>query len=282
MQRLQGKVAIVTGAAAGIGRACALALAGEGAGVYHTDIDEEGGRETQKLLESRGGRAFFAVQDVADEAGWETVADDCTERFGPFNVLVNNAAIVIAGPIVKFTLASWKRCFSVNVEGVFLGTRTGMRRMSRSGGGSIVNMSSIGAYHGASQFSAYGATKATVRFFTKSAALECTQMGAAIRVNSVHPGIIDTDVLRHAEFDDPAMAEAMLDMLNAGDGDAGLDQRAVADIAVPFGRAGTPGEVASAVVFLASDESSYITGSEISVDGGMLAAGNLIQTSPKA
>lgn len=264
--RLDGKVAIVTGSASGIGRACAIALATEGAKVYHTDIDEAGGKETEQLITDAGGEAQFAVQDVLDEARWDEVMAEAKSRFGTPNVLVNNAGIAIGGSILEYTLDNWHKQMSVNVDSVFLGTRAAMRTMSE--GGSIINMSSVSGMMASLYLSAYGASKAAVRYFTKTAALECAKAKLNIRVNSVHPGIIDTSIWQKSLFD--GEARKMISGLGLEPGDPNAPQ-IMGKAAAPIGRVGEPLDIARTVVFLASDDSAYTTGTELVVDGGRTA-----------
>jgi len=263
--RLKGKVAIVTGSASGIGRACAIALAAEGAKVFHTDIDETGGKETEAAIISAGGEACFALQEVADETRWNEIFAETKSRFGTPNILVNNAGIGIGGPIVDYSFEDWRKLMTVNVDSVFLGTRAAMRAMSD--GGSIINMSSIMGLRGAANNGAYSATKGAVKLFTKSAALEGAKMSPQIRVNSVHPGFIETPIYqkseRHVKRRKQLLAHYGLDP----DSNLGLAQL-LAKATTPFGRAGEAMEIAQTVVFLASDESSYTTGAELVVDGG--------------
>ena len=249
-ERLLGKITIVTGSGSGIGRACALALAAEGAKVYHTDIDESSAARTHEAIVNGGGDSVFAQQDVGDEKRWDSVFSGAAECFGAVNVLVNNAGVAIGGAIATYSYDDWNRQMAVNLGSVFLGTRAGIRAMSQSGGGSIVNMSSMAALRGAPMMSAYCTSKGGVFVFSKSAALECAQAGYDIRVNSVHPGLIDTP-------------------MHAGLHEGGIETTAKA--ATAMARAGQPAEVASTVVFLASDESSYTTGAQFIVDGGMAA-----------
>jgi len=270
VNRLEGKVAVVTGSASGIGRACALALAIEGAQVYHTDIDAEGGAETDHQIAQADGTARFALHDVTDEARWDEIMADAADRFGPVNVLVNNAGIAIGGGILEFTLESWKKQMAVNTDSVFLGTRAGMRAMSQTGGGSIINISSVAGFRGSANLSAYCASKGAVRLFSRSAAVECARAGLNIRVNSVHPGIIDTAIWRKSIFEGEGQQQ-VLAALGAQEGANDVDPQIIGQMSCPMGRAGAPDEIAQTVVFLASDAATYTTGTELVVDGGMLA-----------
>lgn len=271
MGLVNGKVAIVTGAASGIGRAAAVALAHEGAAVMATDVDEAGVRETAALIAKAGGKAAAMVQDVVDEALWDTVCADTASLLGTPSVLVNNAGIAIAGAIMEYSLADWQKQMAVNVDSVFLGTRAAMRAMKDSGG-SIINISSVAGLRGASGASAYCASKGAVRLFTKAAAVECGALGLKIRVNSVHPGIIDTpiwqkSITRMTE----TMAAEQSAILTAASGGNALDPNIIAMGNTPMGRAGQPEEVAALIVFLASDASSYVSGQEHVVDGALTA-----------
>ena len=271
MGQVDGKIAIVTGAGSGIGRACALVLAREGAAIMATDIDDEGLRVTERLVTDAGGRIITAHQDVTDESMWEAIFSQTENAFGTPSVLVNNAGIAIAGAITDFTLDDWRKQMSVNVDSVFLGTRAAMRHMG-SKGGSIVNISSVAGLRGAAGASAYCTSKGAVRLFSKAAAVECAQMGTGIRVNSVHPGIIDTpiwqkSITRMTE----AMDEERVAALTAHSGANQMDVEAIATRSSPMGRAGRPEEVAELVLFLSSDASSYISGQEHVVDGAMTA-----------
>ena len=273
MARLEGRSAIVTGAGSGIGRAGAIALAHEGAGVYLTDIDEAGSAQTLDMIRAAGGRAMAAHQDVTNEARWHDVMLEAREAHGPVNILVNNAGVAIAGPIVEFSLEDWQKQIQVNLDSVFLGTREAIRAMRATGGGSIINISSVAGLRGAAGASAYCASKGGVRLFTKAAAVECAQMQYGIRVNSVHPGIIDTPIwtksitrMTEASLDSDDMAQ-MMESTNAN----ALDPEVIAQAATPMGRAGRPEEIADAIVFLASEESSYMTGQEMVIDGALTA-----------
>lgn len=259
MGRLDGRVALVTGGASGIGRACAERLAEEGAVAVVTDIQDELGAEVVAGIVAAGGKAEYHAHDVTSEDAWIEVVDTVVARHGRLDVVVNNAGIGIGGSIVDFTLADWQRQQAINLDGVFLGVKHGIRVMREAGGGSIINLSSVAGLKGAPNLAAYNATKGGVRLFTKGVALECAQARWNIRVNSVHPGIIDTPIWTKVN---PAMLP---------DGENALDVENMATMAVPTGQLGTPRNIADGVLFLASDESSYVTGTELVIDGGLSA-----------
>ena len=270
MGSVNGKIAIVTGAASGIGRSAAIALAREGAKVMATDVDEAGLKATQALIQKAGGTAAIALQDVTDDARWDAVFAETQSQFGVPNVLVNNAGIAIAGAIMDYSLADWQRQMAVNTDSVFLGTRAAMRAMK--GGGSIINLSSVAGLRGSAGVSAYCASKGAVRLFTKAAAVECAALGLNIRVNSVHPGIIDTpiwqkEITRITE----TMNAEQAGVLTAHSGGNALDPNIVALGGTPMARAGRPEEVAELIVYLASELSSFTTGQEHVIDGGLTA-----------
>ncbi|MFB3738855.1 MAG: SDR family NAD(P)-dependent oxidoreductase [Candidatus Velamenicoccus archaeovorus] len=242
---LSGKVAIVTGAARGIGRACARRLGEDGATVIATDVLDDEGRALVGELPA-GTQGVYVHHDVADEAAWVEVVGTARERFGGLHVLVNNAGIGTFADVEEETREGWERLIAINQTGVWLGMKHAGPVMRESGGGSIVNMSSIfGAVGGFGGSVAYHASKGAVRLMTKNAAIRWA--GEGVRVNSVHPGFIDTPMLDDAR-DTPFMDAVLAN--------------------TPMGRLGRPEEVAAVVSFLASDEASYMTGSEVYVDGG--------------
>ncbi len=259
MGRVDDKVAIVTGGASGIGRGCALRLAEEGAKVLVTDIDEHGGRETVAQIEAGGGTADFLPHDVTDEAAWAGVIAYALNKYQGLNILVNNAGIGIGGSILEMSLADWQRQQAINLDGVFLGVKHAIPAMRESGTGSIINMSSVAGLKGAANLAAYNATKGGVRLFTKGVALECAQSRWPIRVNSVHPGVIDTPIWTKVN---PEFFE---------EGENAVDLDGMAETGVPTGELGYPLDIANGVLFLASDESRYITGTELVIDGGISA-----------
>ena len=262
MGQVSGKVALVTGGASGIGRACCETLAREGASVVVSDVDDDEGEQLVRRIEQAGGRAGFRHLDVTDEESWRQALAWTADAFGRLDVLVNNAGIALCIPITEMSLADWRRQQAINVEGVFLGTKHAIPLMQRSGGGSIINISSIAGLTGsASGLSAYTATKGAVRLFTKSTALECARNGTGIRANSVHPGIVLTPLWGKMFPDDPAF--------RAGSNE--MDPATRMNRNVPIGRSATPQDVANGVLFLASDASSYMTGSELVIDGGITA-----------
>lgn len=257
MAQLTGKVALVTGAASGIGRATALTLAREGASVMVTDLNGSGAEAVAAEIASAGGKAQAMQQDTTSEDRWQEVVAAVQAAFGKLDVLVNNAGIAIAGPLETFSLADWQKQQAINCDGVFLGIKHAFPAMRAAGGGSIINLSSIAGLRGnRAGLGAYSATKGSVRLLTKTAALE----GAAdkIRVNSVHPGIIETPIW-----------DAILPGGQAGRNRGDLNARAAQS--VPTGVLGQPQDIANGILFLASDQSSYMTGSELVIDAGVTA-----------
>jgi len=257
--RVAGKVALITGGASGIGRGCAARLAGEGATVIISDIQDELGNETAEAITAAGGTCTYLHHDVTSEDAWVEVIRSIEQHHGGLHVLVNNAGIGIAGSIVEMTLADWQRQQAINLDGVFLGIKHAIPLMRAVGGGSIINMSSVAGLKGNARLAAYNATKGGVRLLTKGVALECAQERWNIRVNSVHPGVIDTPIWTKVA---PSALEP---------GANAMDVAEMAAAGVPTGVAGQPVDIANAVLFLASDDASYITGTELVVDGGLSA-----------
>jgi len=255
MGRVQSKVALITGAAKGIGREAALLLAREGARIAVTDIDETEGRKVAEAIASAGGEALFLTQDVADEAQWQAVIATVVARFGRLDILVNNAGVALAGSVEETSLEDWRWLMSINLDAVFLGTKHGVLAMKGNGGGSIINISSIEGIIADPNLAAYNASKGGVRILTKSAALHCAKAGYKIRVNSVHPGYIWTPMVEGYlnETEDPAAGKEGLISLH------------------PIGRLGVASDIANGILYLASDESSFMTGSELVIDGGYTA-----------
>jgi len=254
MNRVKTKVALITGAGLGLGRASALMLAREGARVIVTDVLEKEGAETADAIVSAGGEAMFLVHDVAKEDDWRRVVATTVKRFGGCDILVNNAGIAQPGNVENTTLEEWRRLMSINLDGVFLGVKHAVGAM-KAKGGSIINLSSIEGLIGDPNLAAYDASKGGVRLLTKSAALYCARAGYKIRVNSIHPGYIWTPMVEGyvAAQADPAKAKAEIAALH------------------PVGHMGEPDDIAYGVVYLASDESKFVTGAELVIDGGYTA-----------
>jgi 3(or 17)beta-hydroxysteroid dehydrogenase len=255
--RLVGKVALITGAASGIGRATAALFHAEGAKVAATDLNEAGlkalGPDADLTLVQDADLTL--VQDVTDAPRWRAVVDEVVAAFGRLDILVNSAGIAVIGNIETTTLADWRKVNAVNAEGTFLGCREAVRAMKETGGGSIVNLSSVAGIIGDASSLAYCASKGAVRLLTKSAALHCARAGYKIRVNSVHPSFAET----------PMVLDGIARAKNPERLREGLMR------AAPMGRMGKAEEVANTILFLASDESSFTTGAEFTVDGGLTA-----------
>jgi NAD(P)-dependent dehydrogenase (short-subunit alcohol dehydrogenase family) len=248
--RLQGKVALITGAAHGMGETEAKMFAKEGARVVVADVDEAAGQQVVAGIAEVGGEALFVHLDVTREADWRQAVDRTVATFGRLDILVNNAGISGSSGVDLLDTAAWDKVMEINAKGVFLGLKYAIPAMQQAGGGSIVNISSISGFVGQDYIHmAYNASKGAVRLMTKSAAVQHAKDG--IRVNSVHPGVM------------PPMRTSRVTA------NANQRQRMLAQ--VPMGREGRREEVGYAVLFLASDEASYITGTEVVVDGGYLA-----------
>ncbi len=247
--RLDGKVVFISGGSRGQGAAEARLFAMEGASVVMGDILEDEGRRLEAEINESGGRALFVRLDAASDSDWQNAIRQTVQTFGKLNVLVNNAAIYSRVPIEQTSAEEWDNIMAVNARGVFLGTKHSIPEMRRSGGGSIVNISSTAGLVGSARGSAYSASKGAVRLLTKSTAVQ--HAGEGIRANSIHPGPIDTDMI--------------------ADNIATPEGRAESEARVPLGRIGSVKDVAYGALFLASDESSYMTGSELVIDGGATA-----------
>lgn len=249
MGRVDGKIALVTGGAVGIGKATAELLAAEGAKVAVTDINVEAGRSTVAQINDQGYDAAFFEHDVADEDQWRDVVAQVQDTFGAPDVLVNNAGIYLIKPMGEMTVDEWRRLMDINVTGVFLGMKH-CAPLMKKGSGSIINLSSVAGLIGAANHTCYGASKGAVRIMTKDAALELAEDG--VRVNSIHPAYIDTQMADYGAEVQHATKEEL-------------------DAMHPIGHMGEPIDVAYAVLYLASDESKFVTGAELVLDGGLTA-----------
>lgn len=248
--RLENKVALISGGARGMGAAEARMFAREGAKVIIGDLLEAEGRQVEAEINETGGQCVFVPLDVTQEAQWQRAVETAVARFGKLDVLVNNAGIALRGVLEDTSSEDWDNVMDVNAKGVFLGTKAAIPEMRKAGGGSIINISSMSGIIGQTYIQpVYNASKGAVRIFTKSAAVQYAKEG--IRVNSVHPGAIDTP-MAGARLHDPELQRE-------------------ANERVPMGRTAHPDEVAYGVLFLASDESSFMTGSELVIDGGATA-----------
>jgi NAD(P)-dependent dehydrogenase (short-subunit alcohol dehydrogenase family) len=249
MQRLEGRVALVTGAASGIGKCIAERLASEGAAVVITDIQDEPGQLVAKGIVEGGGRAAFVHHDVTSATEWEQAVAAASAEFGGLDILVNNAGMGDLAAIEETTLEDYERTIAIDQTGVFLGMKTAAAALKRSEHGSVINISSIfGTSGGFGASPAYHAAKGAVRTLTKNIALHWATEG--IRVNSVHPGFIDTPILDQAK---------------------GTEIEAGMLALTPMGRLGRPEEIAAGVAYLASDDASFVTGLELYIDGGYMA-----------
>ncbi len=250
MGRLDGKVAIISGGARGQGATEALMMAREGARVVFGDVLDEEGRKVEAEIQELGLEATYVHLDVTSEDDWRAAIDTAVSRYGKLNVLVNNAGILIRKSIEETTVEDWDRIMAVNAKGVFLGTKHAIPAMRQAGGGSIVNISSTAGLVGSLNGSpSYTATKGAVRLLTKSTAVQYAKDN--IRCNSVHPGPIDTPMIQDT-LSDPALLEERMRRL-------------------PLKRVGTTEDIAYGVLYLASDESSFVTGAELVIDGGTTA-----------
>ncbi|MYA61960.1 MAG: glucose 1-dehydrogenase [Dehalococcoidia bacterium] len=247
--RLEGKVVLITGGSRGQGETEADLFVKEGAKVVIADILEPEGNAVVAQIREGGGDASFIRLDVTSEDDWQDAVEFTLNTYGRLDILINNAAIYKRTPIVQTGLDEWNRIMDINSTGVFLGTKHAVPAMQKSGGGSIINISSTAGLVGSERGSAYGASKGSVRLFTKYTAIQ--HAGDGIRANSIHPGPIDTEMIR--------------------DNISTPEDRAESEARVPLGRIGTVMDVAYGALFLASDESSFMTGAELVIDGGVTA-----------
>ena len=256
MDRVEGKVAIVTGAARGLGEAIARLLAKEGAKVAITDILEDDGRKVAEGIRREGGQAVFIKHDVTSEDSWDKAVKKTLSEFGRLDIVVNNAGVMLIKEIAETSLEEWRGLMSVNLDGVFLGTKYAIRAMRESGGGSIINISSVVGLIGTpDDTAAYSTSKGGVRLLSKAAAIECSKWGHDynIRVNSVHPGVIKTSMVAGMIAQDAEFKKKL-------------------ESTHPIGFLGKPIDIAYIVLYLASDESRLVTGAEMVVDGGWTAS----------
>ena len=252
MGRVEGKVALVTGAASGLGAAAAAMLAAEGARIVAGDLDVEKARVG---LQALGDKVLPIRQNVTLEGDWAEAVETTVKQFGRLDILVNAAGILLLGDIEAISLADWRQAHAVNLDGSFLGCKYGVAAMKEAGGGSIINMSSVSGLVGGHNLAAYNSSKGGVRLLTKSVALHCARKGYGIRCNSVHPTFIETPMLDRLleTTEDPDAARASLTRQ------------------IPLGRFGSSEDVGHMIVYLASDESAFVTGTEMVIDGGATA-----------
>jgi NAD(P)-dependent dehydrogenase (short-subunit alcohol dehydrogenase family) len=266
MNRLDGKVAFLSGAARGIGGATAKLMASAGAKVAIGDVLDERGRQTAKEIEAAGGQALYVSLDVTQEASWAAAIDVTVKKFGKLDVLVNNAGIFVGKGVEEASLDEWNKLVAVNLTGVLLGTRAALPHLKASGatsehGAAIVNLASIAGLVGSQLDPLYSLTKGGVTLFTKSTALEFGRKGYKIRVNSIHPGLIETD-----------MGQQTFAMRARQQGTNDTERARQATLALhPIGRLGVADDIAKGIVFLASDDAGFMTGAGLVVDGGWTA-----------
>jgi NAD(P)-dependent dehydrogenase (short-subunit alcohol dehydrogenase family) len=260
-KRVANKVALVTGAASGIGKATSLLLADEGAVVVVADVAAEAGQQVAEEINRSGGKAVFLTLDVTDEAAWEGTTDRILHDFARLDITVNNAGVAVTRPVTEMTLAEWRRVLQINLDGVFLGTKYAIQAMQRGNGGSIINVASASGIKAVAKASAYCASKAAVRIFSKTAALECIAAGMKIRVNLVSPGAVRTPIWEKQE--------EFWSGLVAQHGSTEAAWKALAGS--PSEGFFSPEDIAKAILFLASDESSYMNAGELVIDRGYTA-----------
>lgn len=258
MNRIAKKTVLITGAANGLGREAAKLLAAEGGIVWMTDIDDNAGKAVASEINAAGGTAHYLHQDVSAPDAWESVFAEIRSHHGKLDILVNNAGGGTYNDIETVSFTEWRRIMSINLDATFLGTQMAIKWMKETGGGSIVNVSSVAAFIGSPNLAAYCAAKAGIHLLSKSAAVYCGQKGYQIRVNSIHPGLVDT--------------KAGKEMAMLATGLPTEEQAIQAFTALhPIGRIGKPVDIANGILYLASDESSFVTGTHLIIDGGFTA-----------
>lgn len=265
MSRLDGKAALVTGAGSGIGRATSLALAADGAHVWVTDFDKAGADRTVEMIVQAGGKATAVKLDVRIEAEWQAAFGLTDAHHDALTVLINCAGKAILADSFSMSLEDLRLVMAINVEGTFLGMKHGIPRIAKAGGGAVINISSIMGLKGKARMAAYCGSKGAVRMMTKAIALECADLRNNVRVNSVHPGIVDTPAWHKHDAKEASM------LAGSAGASGTLDVHEVAKTLVPIGVAASAEEIAETVRFLASDAARHITGAEIVIDGGMTA-----------
>ena len=252
MGRLEGNTALVTGAASGIGLQTSIQLAEEGARVMMTDINlEEGLQQAEQPVTN----AAFLKLDITEEEEWISVLGETVKQFDHLDILVNSAGMVLIADVEQITLEDWRKVHAVNLDGTFLGCKHGVRVMKEFGAGSIINLSSVSGMIGGFNLAAYNSSKGAVRMLTKSVALHCARAGYGIRCNSIHPTFIETPMLESMIRNSPDPEKARQTLVRQ----------------VPLRRIGKPDDVANMIVYLTSDESTFVTGSEMVIDGGVIA-----------
>ncbi|MDA9298693.1 SDR family oxidoreductase [Pseudomonadales bacterium] len=258
MGRVENKVALITGGAMGIGRACAERLASEGAIIVITDVIDEVGMSAVDAITKTGGQASYLHHDVTSEDEWIKILQQIRQLHGRLDILVNNAGIAVRASIFEMTMAQFQKQNAVNLDGVFLGLKHSIPFMAEQDGGSVINVSSVAGLMASPGLSAYAMTKGGVRLLSKSVAKECAALGNGVRVNSIHPGIIETAIWNKMDA-------------NPEGGENQADVETIAEMAVPGGILGKPVDIANGVLYLASDDSRYVNASELVIDHGLSA-----------
>ncbi len=258
MGRVENKVALITGGAMGIGRACAERLASEGAIIVITDVIDEVGMSAVDAITRAGGQASYLHHDVTSEDEWIKILQQIRQLHGRLDILVNNAGIAVRASIFEMTMAQFQKQNAVNLDGVFLGLKHSIPFMAEQDGGSVINVSSVAGLMASPGLSAYAMTKGGVRLLSKSVAKECAALGNGVRVNSIHPGIIETAIWNKMDA-------------NPEGGENQADVETIAEMAVPGGILGKPVDIANGVLYLASDDSRYVNASELVIDHGLSA-----------